>query len=191
MRHILQSAGIWPNQVVKQNDFSFLLFKCLNSRQLAPPYSPLKMFKQLLLCFLVTGGIQPCFAKKMIKSRQTQQLFSIFIYVICLFIFDCAGSSLLHMCCLQLWRVGAPPQLPCMGFPLQRLFLLPRRLEGTRTQELRHAGLVVLWRVRSSWTRDQTGIPCTARQILSPWTTRKVAMVLFYSWPWKFLSWVN
>ena len=34
--------------------------------------------------------------KKMIKSRQTQQSFFIFIYVICLFVFDCAGSSLLH-----------------------------------------------------------------------------------------------
>ena len=35
-------------------------------------------------------------------------------------------------------------------------------------------GLVALWHVESSLTRDQTHIPCIGRQILNYWTTREV-----------------
>ena len=35
-------------------------------------------------------------------------------------------------------------------------------------------GLVALRYVEYSWTRDQTCVPCIARQILNHWTTRKV-----------------
>ena len=30
------------------------------------------------------------------------------------------------------------------------------------------------WHVRSSWTRDQTSVPCVARQTLNHWITREV-----------------
>ena len=29
----------------------------------------------------------------------------------------------------------------------------------------------------SSWTRDLTGVPCIARRILNPWTTREIPNV--------------
>ena len=35
-------------------------------------------------------------------------------------------------------------------------------------------GLVALWQVGSSWTRDRIHVPCIGRQILNYWTTRKV-----------------
>ena len=34
-------------------------------------------------------------------------------------------------------------------------------------------GLVVLWDVRSSPTRDRTCVPCTGEWILNHWTTRE------------------
>ena len=34
-------------------------------------------------------------------------------------------------------------------------------------------GLVVLWPVGSSWTRDQTDVPCIARQTLNYWATKE------------------
>ena len=37
-----------------------------------------------------------------------------------------------------------------------------------------HTGLVALQYVESSWTRDQTHVPCVGRWILNPWTTREV-----------------
>ena len=39
---------------------------------------------------------------------------------------------------------------------------------------LGHVGLVALWNVESSWTRDGTCVPCIGRQILNHWTTREV-----------------
>ena len=44
-----------------------------------------------------------------------------------------------------------------------------RRLKGL--QKLWCTGLVALWHVGSSWTRDGTHVPCIGRQILNPWTT--------------------
>ena len=34
-------------------------------------------------------------------------------------------------------------------------------------------GLVALWHMGSSWTRDGTRVPCIARWILNHWTTRE------------------
>ena len=36
-----------------------------------------------------------------------------------------------------------------------------------QTQYLRGSGLVAPWHVESSWTRDQTHVPCFGRQILN------------------------
>ena len=60
----------------------------------------------------------------------------------------------------------------------QRLQLL--WLGGSRvwTQWLRHMGLVVSWHVGSSWTRDQTHVPCLGRQCLNHWTTKEILNLL-------------
>ena len=43
------------------------------------------------------------------------------------------------------------------------------------------AGLAAPWHVdNSSLTRDQTHVPCIARQILNHWTTREVPMVFSF-----------
>ena len=67
--------------------------------------------------------------------------------------------------------------LQSMGFSLQGLLWL--QSTGSRhssfsscsswAQQLWHMSLVALWHVESSWTRDQTCIPCTGRWILIPW----------------------
>ena len=58
-------------------------------------------------------------------------------------IFGCAGSSLLHMGFLQLWRAGATLQLRCKGFSLWGLLLCSKVLgctgfssRGTWAQQL-------------------------------------------------------
>ena len=47
------------------------------------------------------------------------------------------------------------------------------------TQLLWRTGLVALRPVESSYTRNQTGVPCTARWILNHWTTRGVPYLYF------------
>ena len=37
-------------------------------------------------------------------------------------------------------------------------------------------GLVAPWHVGSSWTRDRTSVPCSARWILNHWTTREAPL---------------
>ena len=80
-------------------------------------------------------------------------------------IFGCTGSLLLHS-----------------DFSLPRLLLLqsmgPRarglqqlQFTGSRewAQQLWHMGLAAARRVESSWTRDQTHVPCLGRWILNHW----------------------
>ena len=43
-----------------------------------------------------------------------------------------------------------------------------------QAQQLWSMGSVALRHVESSWTRDQTYVPCISRQILNHWTIRKV-----------------
>ena len=48
-------------------------------------------------------------------------------------------------------------------------------LEGSRAQAQQwYMGLVALWHVGSSRTRDRTHVPCIGRWILNHWTTREV-----------------
>ena len=57
--------------------------------------------------------------------------------------------------------------LGCMGFSSC----------STGAQYLQLVGLVVPWHVESSWTRDQTHVPCIGRQTPNPWTTREVPTI--------------
>ena len=42
-----------------------------------------------------------------------------------------------------------------------------------------HTGLVAPWHVGSSWTGDQTHVPCISRWILNHWTTGEVLIHVF------------
>ena len=61
---------------------------------------------------------------------------------------------------LLLWTIGSR----CTGFSSC----------STWAQWLWHMGLVAPRHVKSFWTRDQTHVPCTGRQILNHWTTREI-----------------
>ena len=61
----------------------------------------------------------------------------------------------------------------CMSFLLWPL-LLRSRAPGTRAEELRLTGLIAQQHVDSSWTSNQTRVPCISRHILKHWTTREV-----------------
>ena len=50
----------------------------------------------------------------------------------------------------------------------------------TQTQWLWLMGLVVPQHVGSSWTRDQTGVPCIARETLNHWTTREFPSLMYF-----------
>ena len=50
-------------------------------------------------------------------------------------------------------------------------------------QQLQFMGLTALQHVVSSWTRAQTHIPCTGKQIPNHWTTREVPQY-YSSWLW-------
>ena len=66
------------------------------------------------------------------------------------------------------------------GFSLRWLPLLQTVGSGERRlQWFWHVGLVALWRVGSSWTRDWSHVPCTGRWILNHWTTREVPLMAF------------
>ena len=67
----------------------------------------------------------------------------------------------------QLWRVD----FSSCGVWAQQLWLVGSR---ARAQQLWHTGLVALWLVGSSWTRDRTCVPCIGRQIFNHCTTRQV-----------------
>ena len=89
-------------------------------------------------------------------------------YYYYLFILGCSGSSLLHKGFLELWQVGATLHCSawvshCGDFSCFR----------AQVQQLCHTGLVVPWHMGSSWTGDQTCVPCTGRWI-NHWTAREV-----------------
>ena len=49
-------------------------------------------------------------------------------------------------------------------------------------------GLVALWHVGSSWTRDWIHVPCTGRQTLNHWTSREVKSMAFLTFVVQSLS---
>ena len=132
------------------------------------------------------------------KDLQFTQIFSFFIIYL---FFDCAGLSLLHAGFLWLQRVGAILQLWYTGFSLQRFLLLQStgsrctgfsscgvwaqqwQLMGSRAwvQQSWCTGLVALWHVESSWTRNRTYVSCIGRWILNHCTTREVPQIFSIS----------
>ena len=88
-----------------------------------------------------------------------------FLQIFKILIFDCAGS--VAMCRLSLVTVH--------GHLIEVASLVAAHSSRARgLQQLWHMGLVALWHVESSWTRDQTCVPCIGRQIFNHWTTREV-----------------
>ena len=82
------------------------------------------------------------------------------------YLFGCAGSLLLCRDFLWLQWVGATLVV------VRRLLIVAASC--CRARELWHTGLVAPSHVGSSWTRDQTHVLCTGRQILNHWTTGEV-----------------
>ena len=97
----------------------------------------------------------------------------------------CAGFSCCRAWALGVWAsvvAARGPQsvqvsvvavcgLSSCGAQAQQLWLAGSRAEA---QQLWHTGLVALWHVGSSWTRDQTRVPCIGRRILNHCATREV-----------------
>ena len=95
-----------------------------------------------------------------------------------LFIFGCAGSSLLREGFLQLWIVRTTLQLWCVGFSLQWLLLLwSMGSSACGLQQLWHTGLAAPCHVGSSQTRSN---PCPLHWqcIFNHWTTREAPLTL-------------
>ena len=72
--------------------------------------------------------------------------------------------------------------LRCMGFSLRWLLLLQSM--GSRASGLQYlnlTGLVALWHVEFSHTKNCTCVLCIGRQILNYWTTREVLELWFYN----------
>ena len=97
-----------------------------------------------------------------------------------LFIFGCAGSSVLCMNVLQLWRAGATIYLRSTGFSLQWLLLL--QSIGCRAwglQQLWLMSLVAPRHVGSSQTRDLLMFPALAGGFLTTGPPRKSYKLYF------------
>ena len=70
-----------------------------------------------------------------------------------------------------MWSTGSR----CTVFSSCRMQAQQLQLAGSRAQaQLWRMALVALQHVESSWTRDQTHVPCTGRQILIHCTNREV-----------------
>ena len=65
---------------------------------------------------------------------------------------------------------GLSLSVVCRVPMVEAALAVAHRLWGTCAQYLWLTGLVVQWRVRSSWTRDQAHVLCIGRGILNPWT---------------------
>ena len=106
-------------------------------------------------------------------SREIWGFFFNFFYTSYLFIFGCTVSALLCAGFLQVRWVGPSH---CGGFSCWGPSAPGAQASVVAVLGLWlwHMGLVAPRHVKSSWTRDQTHVPCTGRQILNHWTTRKV-----------------
>ena len=103
------------------------------------------------------------------KREGKRDLDCCFILFVKLSVYDCAGSLLLHYGKLgPLSSCGAGAS-HCSSFFCCR---------GEALQYLWPASLVAPWHVKSSRTRDQTHVPCIAKQI-NLWTIREVWLLLY------------
>ena len=119
-----------------------------------------------------------------IKKHPCYYLFTIILGCVGPFLL-CAGFSLAV-------ASGATLRLPCEGFLLRGLLLFVKQglrahglrwlgLEGSRAQPRKSwlMGLVALWLVGSSLTRERTCVPCIARWILNHWATPEAQLHYF------------
>ena len=101
------------------------------------------------------------------------KLLYIFFIKICLCLFNCAESSLLHKSFLYSWRAGATLSCnaeasPCGGFSCC----------GARAVGIR-ASVAVAHRFSCPEARDQTSVSCIGRQSLIQCATREVLLMTF------------
>ena len=97
-----------------------------------------------------------------------------------LFIYGCVRSSL--MSAGFLCSYGEQGLFLSCGERASRydgwLLLLWSTISGARRLSTQYrTAWMTLWHVGSSWARDRTRVPCIARQILHPWTTRDVPLL--------------
>ena len=92
--------------------------------------------------------------------------------------FSSCGAWASHCSSFSNWGAGAPGA--------QALVVAAHGLSRCNSQTLDTGSVVVAYvlsglsQVRSSWTRDQTGVPCITRQILNHWTTREALLHIFF-----------
>ena len=91
------------------------------------------------------------------------------------FIYGCAGSSLLSVGILWFQQAGTTLQSYKGFLPWLLIAAFGSRAHGLHY--LGHMVLVAPWHVESSQPRDRTPVPCTGRWILDHWTTRRVPHV--------------
>ena len=97
---------------------------------------------------------------------------NLFIYVWLCWVFIAAQA-------LQLWQVETTLQLWRVDFSLQWLLLLQSTGSRVQAQQLCGTRLITPRHVGSSWSRDQTHVPCIGRQTLHHWTTKETHDVIY------------
>ena len=87
----------------------------------------------------------------------------------------------LHCCAQALSNYGKRglSLVAVRGFSLPWLLLLGSTSSRCAGSAAVMHGLVVQRHIQSSWTKDQTHVPCTGRWILNPWTTGEVPQFYF------------
>ena len=85
-------------------------------------HSDIVLSRTLGICCMLSPRLLCLPITRLVKSqgRDTGLEDRVFFFFFC-----CTGSSLLHVGFLQLWRVGAPLQLRCVGSSSRWLLLLP------------------------------------------------------------------
>ena len=127
-----------------------------------------------------------CSRRTVVPQRKVKMLLFIYFWP-CLFFIAVHGLSLITVSrgysSSQCLRFLSPWLLflqslgsRCVGFSSCNTQVRWLWHRGARmpAQQLGHTGLVAPWHVGSSWTRNQTCVPCMGRQILNHWTIREV-----------------
>ena len=130
----------------------------------------------------VNSGFARCYGLSFSLSLFLLLPFRVNYYFFKLFI--CLFLAMLGLCCYVGFLYGELDcsWLRCRGFLLWWLLLvwsIGCRCTGSSScsvwaQELWHMGLVAPWSVESSWTKNQTPVSCTGRQIVIHCTQREV-----------------
>ena len=131
-------------------------------------------------------------ASPTIEDNIKCMLFMILYLFACLFWLRWVVTAVLSLS----WVVGSgDPSLQCAGFSLWWFLLLPSGALGPQVSVVVAYRLILLcgysvaWGYsESSWTRDQTHVPCIGRWILNHWTTREIPFSWFLTHPFRFLE---